>query len=718
MWFTSIAVVAGGTLIGGVKVYQEKKRKRETPWTVYAEKLGKNKFMRSSREKKPSWPAMGGMFVKAKEVFLLSDSRRQQLSEMSEVEQEKSQVEKELNRNLAMALSSMGFAVSGALLYPPLALLSLPGVIVNSRYILSSSYDHLVKQHKVNIDVLNAVIITMFIGTGHYVLANIPFVLTALRRTLVDKVKDDSKGAIIDVFKLQPRLVSVLSDGVEVEIASETLKPDHIVVVHAGETISVDGTIISGTAAIDQHILTGESQPADKGVGESVFALTVVLSGRIYIQIEKTGSETTAAQIGQILNQTVELKTGLQLQAEAMTDSVMLPTLLVSTLSLPIIGVSSAGGVLTAPPRDNMTIAGAIGILNYLNLASKEGILIKDGRTLELLNHVDTVVFDKTGTLTETEPHVGQIDTCDGVEMLELLRYAAAAEYKQTHPIAKAILQCASAHSLTWPKIDSASVIIGYGLRVQVDDKVIHVGSERFMTMEEIPIPSTIREIQADCLVRGYSFVLVAIDRKVAGAIELHPTVRKEAQSIIEGLRKRKKSLVIISGDHEAPTKKLAAKLSIDHYFAETLPENKAKLIEQLQNEGKTVCFIGDGINDAIALKKAHVGISLRGASTVATDSANVILMDESLNQLCRLFDLAQECKKKMNRTYLMIAIPPLFGATGALFFHFGFIYVVLMNQIGFLSGLTNVMLPLLEYRKSIIAESQSHDDSLTKCSL
>jgi Cu2+-exporting ATPase len=709
-------LISGGALITSAKLYEKNKRKKETPWTVYAEKVGVIKH------KKNNWLATSLSFSRRLaqrtaidkiqatiQTFkqdttrpLWGDTRQPWLKKGSPTagQIQVSQTEKELNRHLAVAVASLGLAAGGALIYPPLSLFSVPGVIYSSHPIFKNGYKSLIEEREVNIDVLNAIIVTMLIGTGHYVLLNFPIVLSALRRKLVAKVKDDSSGAIIDVFRLQARTVWVDCDGVEIEVHSEALKRDDVVIVRAGETIPVDGTVLDGMATVDQHILTGESQPVHKEVGDPVFALTIVLSGRIYIQIEKTGEETTAAQIGQILNETVDFKTNMQLHAEVFVDKLMLPTLLVSGLAWPVIGISSAAGILNSPPRDNMTIAAAICILNYLQIASRQGILIKDGRTLELLNQVDTIVFDKTGTLTQEQPHVGEIHAYNGYTVNEILRYTAAAERNQAHPIARSILSEAKARELDLPTIKEAEYKIGYGLTVSIDNKQVHIGSSRFIEMMKITIPTQIRQIQEACHALGYSLVMVAIDEQVVGAIELHPTVRPEAQEIIRQLRQRHiKYIYIISGDHEAPTKKLAEELGIDHYFAQTLPEQKAELIEQLQKEGKSVCFIGDGINDSIALKKAQVSISLRGASTVATDTAQVVLMDESLRQLCNLFDLAQEFKHRMKFTYVAICIPHLLAASGALFLHFGFVYAVLMNQVGFFSGLTNVMFPLVKHR-------------------
>ena len=193
------------------------------------------------------------------------------------------------------------------------------------------------------------------------------------------------------------------------------------------------------------------------------------------------------------------------------------------------------------------------------------------------------------------------------------MRYAAAAEFRQTHPVALAIIAKANALELTIPAMDDARYELGYGIQVTVESKLIQVGSVRFMQQKKIALPDTIIPHQQQAEEQGYSLIYIAINEQLAGILEMRPSIRPEALEIIQFLKQRNLNLVIISGDHEQPTRHMAKQLGIDHYFAETLPENKADLVQQLREEGKFVCFIGDGINAAIALKSAQVSISLKG---------------------------------------------------------------------------------------------------------
>ena len=341
-----------------------------------------------------------------------------------------------------------------------------------------------------------------------------------------------------------------------------------------------------------------------------------------------------------------------------------------------------------------------MGMLNFINLASKKGILIKDGRSLELLNQIDTVVFDKTGTLTLEQPHLSQIYICNGVTENEVLRYAAAAEYKQKHPVAKAILQAANEGSLELPEIDESQYEIGYGIKVKINDQIIQVGSHRFMEVEKIAIPVEILTLQKNSHEQGYSTVYVARDKQLVGMLELHPTIRPEAKKIIQQLQQRHLSTYIISGDHEQPTKQLAEKLGIDNYFANTLPQDKANLIVQLQQEGKSVCFIGDGINDSIALKKAEVSISLRGASTVATDTAQIILMDKNLTQLAYLFEHAKLFENNQKSSLASAFVPGVISVGGIFFLHFGVFSALMLYNVSLFAGVGNALLPLIKHSK------------------
>ena len=609
-----------------------------------------------------------------------------------------------LSASIAMVLSSVG-----SWLYQPLSFFSIPLIIYATKHYHKETY-RLTKQGKVSLDTLMSITILGCFIPGYFFVASFLSFILVLSEKIIASVTQDSRQQLIGAFEKQPNFVWLMVKGIEVMIPFKELQRGDIVVVGAGETIPADGMVIEGMASVDQHILTGEARPVEKEQGQEVFAATVVLSGKILVKVAKMGQESTVAKITQVLNTTVDFKSTTQLRAETLSKQLVNPVLIAGCLALPILGLNGALAVINAHPKNKMMGLAPITILTYLKLASQQGILIKDGRSLELLNFVDTIVFDKTGTLTEEQPHIGSIYAYSDKTEEDILVYAAAAEYKQKHPLAKAILQEAQKRQLSIPSLEESEYKLGYGVIVNVAGQTIHVGSERFMEVENILIPAALKDQQKRSQEEGYSLVIVAIDNSIVGAIELLPTVRPEAKAVIKRLKQQQniKATYIISGDHEIPTKKLAETLGIDHYFAETLPQDKASLIEQLQQEGRFICYIGDGINDSIAMKKSQVSVSLRGASTIATDTAQIVLMDNGLNHLGLLFDLALDFNTNMNRTFAIVIIPGVVGVSGAFLAGFGIASVVVLNTISVVIGLGNAMIPLLKGTKKRLTSETS----------
>ncbi len=243
---------------------------------------------------------------------------------------------------------------------------------------------------------------------------------------------------------------------------------------------------------------------------------------------------------------------------------------------------------------------------------------------------------------------------------------------------------------------------MGYGITVQLDGHTVRVGSERFIKSEGIVFPPCIREAVREAHLEGHTMVLVAVDDALGGAIELRAAVRPEVREIIGGLRERAiNHIAIISGDHEAPTRKLADSLGMDRYFAQVLPADKADYVARLQAEGRKVCFVGDGINDAIALKKADVSISLRGASTLATDTAQVVFLEGGLSKLCDLRDIARDLDRNVNRSWSMIVAPNVTNMVGVFTMGFGIMTSVITNNVSALAALANGLLPLRKVARS-----------------
>ncbi|HXJ77775.1 MAG TPA: heavy metal translocating P-type ATPase [Candidatus Methylomirabilis sp.] len=552
------------------------------------------------------------------------------------------------------------------------------------------------RERRLGVDVLDSLVVVACLLTGQIFAGAVLAWCLSAGRALLQKTRDDSRRRLLNVFGKQARFVLVWRDGMEVETPLEKLQPGDTVVVNTGEVVPVDGEVTEGTALVDQHLLTGESAPAEKGVGDTVFASTVMLAGKLLVRVTSAGAETTAARISQILNDTAGYTLRSQSRGEELADKAAIPTLALGVLGAATVGIGGATAILNSDFGTGIRMAAPLGMLTSLGLCAQQGILVKDGRALELMSRVDTILFDKTGTLTLERPEVGRVIVCDGLDESGVLRYAAAAEQKFTHPIARAILDRVEALRLALPPIDESAYHVGYGITVGIEGRTVSVGSARFMAREGLDLPRPLTRAMEEAHAEGNSLIVVVADRRVVGGIELRASCRPEAREMVAGLRQRGiDHLAIISGDHERPTRQLAELLEMDRYFAEVLPSDKARYVELLQREGRTVCFVGDGINDSIALKRAEVSISLRGASTIATDTAQIVFMDERLSRILDLRDIARDLERNVRRSWHMILWPNGVCIAGAFFLGFGILESMLFNNVSALFALGNGLRPL-----------------------
>jgi len=636
---------------------------------------------------------------------VLGDERlQQQLSLAADEQAMIEKYEREANRNLVISAGATGLAVLGAA-YPVLWIFGAGAVLYLARDVFWRIGQDFKKGHYFSVYWMGAVMVVGMIATGHLVLAALSGLFGGFLMKIVRKTEERSEQQLINVFSGHPKKVWIKKDGVELQVDFKSLQKGDCVIVNAGEIIPVDGVIQTGLAVIDQHILTGESQPVERTEGDKIFASTLLLSGQIAMLTETAGEETVAAGIGRVLNNTQNYKENLIARGQKIADRFLPVELSLSALTLATLGPVPALAMLWSAPGANMAVIGPLCVLNYLQILSRQGILIKDGRVFESLRQVDTIVFDKTGTLTLEQPHVGQIYALQDYTQTDILRYAAAAEYRQPHPIAKAILAKADEQALSLPDMENARYETGYGIEVQVENRLIQVGSQRFMEQKQIKLPNDVMPQRQTAQEQGFSLVYVAIDRQLAGVLEMRPGIRPESGAVIAYLKQRGLKCRIISGDHEQPTRHLAEQLGIEDYFAEVLPENKADLVRQLKDEGRFVCFVGDGINDAIALKSAHVSISLKGASGVATDTAQIIFMDGTLERLQTLLQLSDEFEQTMSGNLAGTLAPAFVNATGVLFLHTGIGFGMGLYYLSSLGQLAYTLYPLAKHQDKMLAD-------------
>jgi len=608
-----------------------------------------------------------------------------------------------------VSLAALGLTGIGAIFYSPLTLLSIPLLTYNYFHYLKKSHYVIFTQKQRMVGIFELLTVTGVLVLGKYLAAAVLFTMFFTARKLIIKTERSTHTDLNNIFGSLPKKVWRLREQLEIEVPLNTLQTNDIMVVRAGEMIAADGKIMAGEGTIDQCMLTGESQPVEKSKEDKVFASTMLLSGWLHIQVEKQGEETVTGQIVEVLKKTADFKSHIQSRGEAIVEKGAGISMFTMATALPLIGASHALALSGSGFGYQMRLVAPLTVLNYLRIASNHGILVKDGRALEKLAEVDTIIFDKTGTLTETIPQVEHIVVCNGFTEKQLLQYAVTAEQRQKHPIARAISQAAAQQNLRSFPLKNSDYEVGYGIRVSFVDpeagskvQTILLGSERFMESAKINIPDDIKSVQIKCAEKGHSLIYIALENQyLMGVIELRPSLRKNAKEVATALRQQGMTLYIISGDQQKPTGQLAQTLGIENYYAETLPEDKALIVENLQKQGKKVCFIGDGINDAVALQKADVAISLHGAATIATDTAEIILIKPDLAYLPYLLQMANDLNNRINSGTTINTASGISCVTGVLIFGMGISGAVFLYYGTLAINIANAMVPIMREKTS-----------------
>ena len=605
-----------------------------------------------------------------------------------------------LLHRLDLPVACASLALSGAATFAAPALLPAGATVMLATALPSyrRAAGVVMRERRLGVDVLDSIIFTTCLFTGEIFAGAMTAFFLSVGRTLLRRTQAQSERLLVDAFGRQPSIVRLeRPDGTTAEVPIEQVQAGDVIVVNTGEAVPVDGTVQSGEGMLDQQALTGEAVPVERAANDPVLAATLLVAGQIRVRVERAGNDTTAGKIADILRQTVSHKLELQSRGEALADSIVIPALGVSALAGGLLGSSAALAVINSDLGTGIRMAAPLAVVTSLSACISSGILVKQGQALETLPKVDTVVFDKTGTLTRSVPEVGEVVACGHTEPAEMLRLAAAAEQNFSHPIAKAILDhYKSEGGQKLPEIDASQYTLGFGLTVTIEGRRVRLGSRRFMDREGLAFSKSFDRDMAPRKEAGHTLIYMAVDDESAGLIDLRPSQRPEAVDAVEGLRARGiGELIILSGDHERPTQQLAGQLGMDRYFAEVLPEDKAAVIAGLQNDGRRVCFVGDGINDALALRQADVSVSLSGAAGIATDTAQVVFLEGNLRRMGELFDISKELHANVGLSWNLIRGANGICVAGVFLAGFNIWHSVFFNNASALGALGNALRPL-----------------------
>lgn len=558
-------------------------------------------------------------------------------------------------------------------------------------------------EKKVKVDILDSIVVAGSLAAQQYAVA--AFMVWAV--SLADRIQDgtsQSTGKMLSkIFGSQPRFAWLKTATEEKKVAVSDLKQSDVIAVHAGEPIPIDGIVSDGGGLIDQSALTGESQPVEKRKGDKAFSCTTVISGTIFVRVEKTGKDTIAGAIQQIIIDAASHQTKAQSMGEKIADKAVLPTLALGGLGMMTGGPSTALAIVNADFGTGIRVAAPTLLLSHLISLAKKGILVKNGAVLDKLANVDIFLFDKTGTLTSELPEIVDVVSCTKkYSKDEVLQYAACAEQNMSHPIAKAIIAEVIKKKLSLSSPQEGKCHIGLGVEVQVKGKKIQVGSLNYVKGEKISVPDRLAQQIQDVKNDGTGVVCVCIDGKISGFIALKTVPRPDAYKIVQYLKEKGvKQTIIISGDAKEVTASISKDLGVDGFVAEVMPHQKADVVRKYKEQGKVVAMVGDGVNDGPALSLADIAISMKGASGIATDTAHIIFLDGHFEKIHLLFDSAGKFKKGVWQSFHLIAIPNALCIIGALARVWGLGASLVLNNVFNLIATVKALGPLYELQES-----------------
>lgn len=520
--------------------------------------------------------------------------------------------------------------------------------------------------------------------------------IMAIGALLEEATTNRAKKGLKKLISLAPTKGRRLKDGKEEMIPAEEIRQGDLLRILPGETIPVDGTILSGETSVDQSIMTGESLPVDKSVGEEVFCGTINRFGSIDISATKVGENSSLQKLIRMVQDAENKQSPMQRIADRAASWLVPVALLIAVLAYVFSGnIVTAVTVLVVFCPCALVLATPTAIMAAIGQATKHGVIIKSGEALEKMGKVDTIAFDKTGTLTYGRLDVSDIISFEeNISETELLALAASAEARSEHPLGKAIVAHAAAKGVTLTEAEDFKMTAGKGILAEVSGRRLICGNEKFLTENGASIGQKVQAALERLRTQGKASILVADGRKCIGVIALADVLRPEAKDMVSRLADMDTRTVLLTGDHQKTADYFAKQVGISGVRAELLPEEKVQNIEKLQKENHTVCMIGDGVNDAPALKTADVSVAMGSVgSDIAVDAAEVALMSDDISKIPYLKRLSNATVRTIKASITLsmcinfVAIvlslmEVLTPTTGALVHNAGSCFVVLIAAL------------------------------------
>ena len=517
---------------------------------------------------------------------------------------------------------------------------------------------HTLLQRKIEVPVLDATAIGVSMFRGDISTAGSVMFLLGIGEILEEWTHKKSVDDLARSMSLNISRVWLCNDGQEMLVPTTEIQTGDLVRVHMGNMVPFDGTVAEGEAMVNQASLTGESEPVRKYIESMVYAGTVVEEGELTIRVKETNGSSKFDKIVTMIEESEKLKSGLESKAEHLADRLVPYTLLGTGITYLLTGnITKAISVLMVDFSCALKLAMPIAVLSAIREASNYHVTVKGGRYLEAMAEADTIVFDKTGTLTKAQPTVKQVVAFNGMSENELLRIAACLEEHFPHSMAKAVVQAAIDRHLVHEELHSkVEYIVAHGISSKINDKKVVIGSYHFVFEDEkCAVPDGMMEA-FDKLPSECSHLFMAIDHELAAVICIEDPLREEAAAVVRKLKETGISkVVMMTGDSDRTAKAIAARVGVDEYYSEVLPEDKASFVEEEKKAGRKVIMIGDGINDSPALSAADIGIAISDGAEIAREIADITVGADGLNELVTLKLISDGLMKRIHKNYRFI---------------------------------------------------------------
>lgn len=516
-------------------------------------------------------------------------------------------------------------------------------VLAASLPIARRAYHSIRVERRLNIDVLDMTAIVLTTLRGSYMAPAAMIGLVEVGEAIRERTARASQRELLDLLDSIAHVAWVERAGERRQVPIEEIRRGEVVVVYPGDRVPADGRVLEGSALIDEHQLTGEPMPVLREEGQVVYASTLVREGHLHIAVEQLGRETRAGRIVALMRDAPVHDTRIEDYAGKLADRIVVPAMLLAGVVFAVTrDPTRAASILITDFATGIRVSVPTTVLAAMTGAAERGVLMRSGRALEQLAGVDAVVFDKTGTVTQGQPAVTRVVSMrDGVSDRDVLVLAATAEQRLNHPVAEAVLRYAEAQRVQPGQRGDWHYEIGLGVRCEIGESVVLVGSDRLLRREGISLDGVPSEHES-----GESHVHVAVDGRLEGFMSYADPVRPEAAEVIAALRDLVgMEIHMLTGDRGETARAVGRQLGIaaDNVHGELFPEQKADVVRALHDMGKVVAFVGDGINDLPALAYADVSISFNSATDVARETADVVLMEDSLSGLPVAFSTARQ---------------------------------------------------------------------------